>query len=239
MVHHNDRALVLGSTGSGKSEVLNYLASLLRCQWVLVDTKHEFAIDGVDVVSDVGDIDWGRRVVHYRDLTGDPAEFDELFEACYRRHNMVVVVHELGDLCGYNANRTPRWVNTYLSKGRARGLGLYGGSQRPVSIPTRAKTESEHVFMVGERFLTEDDHAAVAQAMGQSRPELARLVDKTQDELGEPDERGRRHAYLWFDRGRRRLIACPQLPNEHRRVILVRRTLDPNARVAESSDAGG
>lgn len=232
MVHFNDRALVLGSVGSGKSEVLNYLATGLRCQWVLVDTKHEFAIPDVDPVTDTADIDWSKRVVHFRDTTGEPEEFDELFEVCYRRSNLVVVVHELGDLCLYNANRTPRWVNTYLSKGRARGLGFYAGSQRPVSIPTRARTESEHVFMVGERFLTETDHAAVAEAMGQNRAELARLIDHTQRELGVPDERGRTHAYLWFDRGHRQVKACRQLPPEHRRAIIVTRTLDPQSTVS-------
>jgi energy-coupling factor transporter ATP-binding protein EcfA2 len=227
MVHHNDRLLVIGSTGSGKSEVLNYLASGLACQWVLVDTKHEFRIPDVEPVSDPADVDFGRRVIHYRDLTGDPDEFGELFDRCYRRHDMVVVVHELADLCAFNANNTPRAVNTYLSKGRARGLGLYAGSQRPVEIPTRARSESEHVFMVGERFLVERDHAATAEAMGQSKAELAALIDQTQDTLGTPDERGRTHAYLWFDRNRRSVVACPQLPPEHRNVIIVQRTLEP------------
>jgi hypothetical protein len=220
MVRFNDRALFVGSTGSGKSELINWLFAGMRCQRLLLDSKDEFAVPGVDPVRDVDAIDWSQRTVHFATApTAGPDDYDAVFRACYHRHNLVVAVHELADVCDFTPNRTPRWFNAYVSKGRARGLGLLAGTQRPVQIPVRARTENEHVFMVGEQLMG-DDHAAVASAMGQSPRELAQLVDNVQAQLGgEPDEQGRRHAYLWFQRARRQIVACPPLPAEHRRAI--------------------
>lgn len=240
MVRYNERALVLGSTGSGKSEVLNVLSAGLRCQRLVLDTKDEFAVPGIEPVRDVDAIDWSQRTVHYQTAPdAGPDEFDDVFRACYYRPGaLTVIVHELGDICEFNANRTPRWFNAYISKGRARGKGLYMGSQRPQSIPTRALGESEHVFMVGERFLVPQDHAKVADAMGQDPRELARTIDHVQAELGEPaDPQGRTHAFLWFQRGRRQVVACPPLPPAHRQAIDIARTLEGHAPQSGAADA--
>lgn len=243
-VRFNDRVLVLGSTGSGKSEVLNYLLARLRNQRLVLDTKDEFAVPGVEPVRHVDSIDWeASRTVHFQTppdarpscATKDrPAHcgrcYDCVFKAAYYRRNLTLCVHELGDVCDFNAGRTPRWFNAYISKGRARGNGLYMGSQRPMSVPTRALGESEHVFMVGERFLVPQDHQKVAEAMGQPAGELATLIDTVQAQLGgEPDRQGRTHAYLWFQRGRRRVVACPPLPPAHRASIDVGRVLEMDA----------
>jgi energy-coupling factor transporter ATP-binding protein EcfA2 len=227
MVRYNDRALIIGATGSGKSELINLLLAGTRCQRVLIDTKDEFALPGVEPVSDAAAIDWQQRTVHYRPPpTAGVDAFDELFRRLYARRNVVVAVHELGDVCEFQPNRTPAWFNAYLSKGRARGLGMLAGTQRPVQIPTRARSESDHVFMVGERLLIADDHKAVADAMGQNPRELAELIDRTQERLGgEPDDQGRTHAFVGFTRAQRKLTAYPPIPPEHRRVIDVERTL--------------
>lgn len=228
MVSYHDRALAIGSTGSGKSELINLVFAGVRCQRVLVDTKDEFAIEGIEPVHDVGSIDWSERTIHYRaSATAGVDEFDALFAALYSRRNLVVAVHELGDVCEFSPNRTPRWFNAYLSKGRAKGLGLLAGTQRPVQIPTRARSESDHVFMVGERLLIPADHDAVAVAMGQEPRQLGRLIDQVQAQLGgAPDPQGRTHAYLAFTRARRQLIACPPIPPEHRAAIDVGRALE-------------
>jgi energy-coupling factor transporter ATP-binding protein EcfA2 len=249
VVNYNDRVLVLGSTGSGKSEVLNYLAAGVACQRLILDTKDEFIVPGVEPVRRVDAIDWDQRTVHYRtDPEVVPACdakkgrcdrcFDCLFRAAYYQPDaLVIVVHELGDVCDFNAGKTPKFVNAYISKGRARRKGLWAGSQRPVTIPVRARGEAEHVFMVGERFLYPADHQAVADTMGQDPNRLETLIDSVQEQLGVPDADGRTHAYLWFDRRRRQVIACPQLPDTHRRAIDVGRALEPSDAQAASTDA--
>jgi hypothetical protein len=66
--------------------------------------------------------------------------------------------------------------------------------------------------------------------MGQDPRELGPLIDDVQERLGgEPDEHGRTHAFLWFNRKRRQAVACPPLPPEHRAAIDIGRTLEPNS----------
>jgi hypothetical protein len=225
---YSERLLAIGSTGSGKSELINLAFAGVRCQRLLVDTKDEFALDGVEPASDVDGLDWTQRTVHYQPpATAGPDDFDRLFRAAYmRRGPLVVAVHELGDICSFQPGRTPPWFDAYVSKGRARGKGLLGGTQRPVAIPKRALTESDHVFMVGERLLYPPDHQAVAEAMGRNPRELAQLIDRAQLQLGgQPDPQGRTHAMIGFNRARRSVEAYPPIPEQHRRAIDVGRTL--------------
>jgi energy-coupling factor transporter ATP-binding protein EcfA2 len=96
IVHH-DRVFIAGRTGSGKSELINVLFSGFACQRLLVDTKDEFDIPGVERVRDVAAIDWSEPIIHYVDSSSQAGEFDELFEACLRRRHLVVAVHELAE----------------------------------------------------------------------------------------------------------------------------------------------
>src|SRR5947209_8292263 len=63
---YNQRLYAFGYTGTGKSEILNLLFSGVACQKLLIDNKPEFAIDGVEPVRDVEEIDWREPVIHYQ-----------------------------------------------------------------------------------------------------------------------------------------------------------------------------
>src|SRR2546423_968712 len=166
-LHPQDRTFVGGQSRSGKSELINVLLSLLRGQWLLVDTKPEFEIAGVEPARDPGEIDFGERVIHYvASATGGPDEIDEVFERCWKAPGRRTVgVHELGDACDFRAQRAGKWVNAYISKGGAHGKGFIGGSQRPVDIPVRALSEAQHVFYVVPRLVRNDDHKAMSEPM--------------------------------------------------------------------------
>jgi hypothetical protein len=214
-IRYNDRALVLGQTGSGKSELLNHQFSAIRCQKLLLDTKEEWTIPGLEQTSAVEAIDWSAPVIHYVPATSRREEIDELFQVCYGRRHLVVCVHELADLCEYEASRTPQFVKDYYSKGRAHGLGLLGASQRPFEMPKRAKTEAQHVFVVVPR-LDEDDHNTIARLAGRPPRELADLIDQVLASHG-------RHSFLWFDRVQQTMVVCPPLPEHVRSQSIVRR----------------
>lgn len=214
-LRYNDRAVLVGSTGSGKSELLNLLAMQPRCQRLLLDTKQEFSVAGVKPARSVTEIDWRQPLVHYVDRTGEVAEFEELFAACFRRRHLVVICHELSDLCEYQAGRTPTSVNAYLSKGRAHGLGLLGGTQRPVNMPVRARTEVEHVFLFPPR-LSPQDHDSVADITGRPRDELGAILDQVHAELGD-------YSYLYWSRQSRELTAHPPLTANERAGIRIHR----------------
>ena len=71
-IRWHDRVFVVGGTGSGKSELLNYLFSGMSCQKMLLDTKPEFYIPDVAPVSRPGDIDWSAPVIQVDSVTSSP-----------------------------------------------------------------------------------------------------------------------------------------------------------------------
>lgn len=213
-IRSTDRVLVLGPTGSGKSVLANTLFSSYRCQRLLVDTKWEFRVQGVEPVESVAAIDWTAPVIHYRDHSGDLRDVDQLFRACLRRrtdqpgrYGLVVCVHELADLCGHQTGATPRWVNAYITKGRAHGLGLLGASQRPVNMPRTARSEAQHVFALARDF-DPDDRPVVAKLIRRSERELDELLVQARA-VGE-------HAFLWYDQRAGSLVIKPPLPEQLR-----------------------
>lgn len=214
-VAYNERVLCLGPTGSGKSELLNHLFTNVRVQRLLHDTKHEWRVDGVEAAHSVEEIDWTQTVVHYR-CDGSLASIERLYAECFRRRHLVVACHELGDLCEFRPNATPTSVRSLLNKGRVHGLGLLGASQRPVMMPTHARTEVQHVFLFVRARLYPDDHKTVAQIVGIPPDDLAREADRVRDELGE-------YAFLWWNMVDRELIPCPPLPDRLRDRSIVHR----------------
>jgi hypothetical protein len=215
-VKYHDRQLALGFTGRGKSELLNVLFAGVRCQKLLLDSKNEFAIDGVTPARNADELDWRQPILHYIPTEGRPAEYDELFRACFTRRHLVVCVHELSDVCEYQASRTPPAFDRYVSQGRAHGLGLLAGSQRPRNIPVRARTESEHVYVFPPS-LSPEDHDEVARILGRRPDELRQVLDGLLEELGD-------YSYLHFDRAARELTALPPLPEHLRARSAVSRT---------------
>src|SRR3978361_1548337 len=131
-VRYHERAFFAGPTESGKSELLNFCLSGFRCQRLLWDSKgHEWTVPGVEPVSDPAAIDWTQPFIHYVTTTTEVAEVDEVFAQAEKRPDLVVAVHELGDLCEYTTNKTPASVNRYLAQGGAKGRGFLGASQEP------------------------------------------------------------------------------------------------------------
>lgn len=146
-VRFHERVFVGGPSESGKSELLNTLWSLFRCQRVLWDSKgHEFVIPGVEPVSDPAAIDFTQPIIHYVTATTETAEVDEAFRRFEKVPDLLVCVHELGDLCEFHTNKTPQSVNRFLAQGGAHGRGFFGGSQEPVDMPKRAKKEINHAY---------------------------------------------------------------------------------------------
>lgn len=210
-IRFNDRVFVAGINGSGKSVLINHLAARFRCQVLLYDTKDEFTVPGVDGVHSPERIDWDQRIIHLIDDAGDLRETDRLFKTLWQRkvgrsghaYGLMVVVHELADLCADQPGKTPQWLSNYIRKGRSHGLGLIAGSQRPRNIPRVARTEALHVFSFTGGFDPED--LPVMAAMHRmSVPEFERALEQAAG-LGQ-------HAYLWYDKRARTNVIRPQLP---------------------------
>lgn len=216
-IRFNERVLVLGQTGSGKSELLNHLFSSMRCQRLLIDTKgHEWTIDGVEPATSPESIDWSQPIIHYVTQEDDLSELDAVFAQARTRRGLSVCVHELCDLCNYRAAATPPNVSAFISKGRGHGLGLLGGSQRPYEIPVRGRTEVQHVFIVVPKLGDDDVKAMAGLGIGvSSAKELGQLIDRVDSEHGE-------HSFIWFRKGAREYTVCKPLPEHLRRQSIVK-----------------
>jgi hypothetical protein len=212
-----DRVFVGGQTGSGKSEFINYLLARVRSQRLLLDTKNEFAIDELEPARDPSAIDWEQPLIHYVPASTDVSEMDELFTALNSRRRVTVFAHEVADLCEYKPGRTPSSISRYISQGRAHGLGLVAGSQRPVEMPKRCITEAEHVLQFVPRLTEADDHKMVAGRMHLTPDELAAELASLQNEYGQ-------YAFLWWDLRARELTRWQPLPDDLRARINVHRT---------------
>lgn len=230
-INWHERLIVFGQTGAGKSEILNYQFSILRCQKVLLDTKPEFTIPGVQPVHSVDEIDWDQPIIHYRDLDNDLEEYDRLAWMILRRRHCVLCCHEAADLCEDQPNKTGTNVRKLLRKGNIRGDGALLGSQRLVGMPRQVRTEAQHaIHMIPE--LDPDDHKIAAPIMGVSTHELQQLLQDAA-EHGIEVEPGRiRYAALWHDRIAKRTTIIPPLPTHIRQRIIVRRAID----LSHSSD---
>lgn len=218
-IGYSDRVFVAGQNGSGKSELVNYLWSQMRCQRLLLDTKGgEWVVPGVEAVRDPEAIDWQAPIIHYVTQTTGTDEIDDIFRRANERRNLSIAVHELGDLCEHSTNKTPASVNKYLAQGRAWGRGLIGASQLPVDMPKRAKTEVQHVFVFVPA-IAEEHLAVVARAIeGVSVRELKAELEDVEAECGE-------HAFIHFPKGRGGSgpTVWEPLPEHLRAKIIVRR----------------
>jgi hypothetical protein len=220
-IRFTDRVIIFGRSGSGKSELANHIATGPRCQRLLWDSKDEFTVPGVNPVYKPSEIQWDQPVIH---LIDDSCELDDvgrLFQMCWDRkigrtgyaYGLVVIVHELGDLCLDQPQKTPRPVINYLKKGRAHGLGLIGASQRPRCIPTSARSEVQHVFTFAGG-LDPDDLPIAAKMHRMSVPEFERALEQA----GQLSE----HSYIWGDIRAGRNVIRPQLPEQLRGRTLAR-----------------
>jgi hypothetical protein len=224
-VRFNERALVVGPTESGKSEFLNVLFSQFQCQRLLVDSKMggEWTIAGVEPVSDPAAIDWAQPVIHYVTASTEPEEAGELFGRCCERRNLVVCVHELNDLTGYQTQRTPETVSRYLAQGGANGLGLLGASQEPVDMPKRARSMIQHCFTMAPPIDEEHLKVICRIVSGVSAAEMREEIEAVQREHGN-------HAFIHWPRGALlEPVAYPPLPDWMRKQNIVQRR-NPHAR---------
>lgn len=227
-VRYHERAFFAGPTESGKSELLNYVLSQFPCQKLLWDSKgHEFEVPGVEPVFDPAAIDWSQEWIHYVALTTEVAEVEEVFSqimppgVVIDHRDLVIAVHELGDLCEYETNRTPRSVNRVLAQGGAKGIGFLGGSQEPVDMPKRAKKEINHAFTMTPP-MSQEHLKEVSKFVGEraTAKEMAEELRAVHAELGD-------HAFVHWPRGAlQEPTRWAPLPAEERAKIVVRRRVE-------------
>lgn len=186
-IQPTDRAVLVGRTGSGKSE----LAKALLVQYehvIVIDEKKDFGtrydygrrrwIDGrlprqveattPDQVQELAD-ERARTNTVYSPIVyqpdeeyWNPAAYDEVFLTVYRRGHTTLYVDEVYSVL--KGMLAPKWYRAILTRGRSLGIRTIQATQRPHRIPIEILSESEHYMMFALRHAADVDR--MAELMG-------------------------------------------------------------------------
>lgn len=150
----NERMLIVGTTGSGKSELEKALLRLYS-NTIVIDPKQTLGsgerggghLSGYVLAKTPRELErLARRHDHtqYRpDVRYQNMEdWERVFDWVYRRGKTMLAVDELYDC--HSWNRPPNSLRRIMTSGRELGIGFIGCTQRPRGIDRRILTEAEH-----------------------------------------------------------------------------------------------
>jgi ABC-type dipeptide/oligopeptide/nickel transport system ATPase component len=161
-IQNDEHVLVVGSTGSGKSFLVeSYLAGFQHV--VKLDTKGEYyerkrddvsawtgLIEGedFDVIFHLSEIDkiQTEKIIYVPDFEEQTSDYyNAFFQWCYERQNTTVWIDELMSIAE-SPQRYPKYLKAIATRGRSRNVSMWSLSQRPSDIPTIIPANITHFF---------------------------------------------------------------------------------------------
>lgn len=173
-IKSNQRSLIVGPTGSGKSVLAKYIVR----DWgrrggtlIAYDEKGDFDIPGAKIITglkELNEVQAGRYVVRppleiVSNAKRKRKFLDAFFLMVLHGKNTLLVIDEVLAVVDGGANDPPDGLVGIITRGRGLNVGLIALTQRPARIPLYFKTEAEHVFTF---WLQEpDDRARISKSL--------------------------------------------------------------------------
>lgn len=165
----NDRALIAGKTGSGKTYFAQAILSSVP-RLIVIDSKGSLGEWGLKSPSA---LDWrkfeGGRDGRFRispPVSDDlPGYFESLFARLYGIGDLTLYIDEAYAVVPSSA-RPGKWLTALYTRGRELGIGVWASTQRPAHIPLFLLSESD--LLVSFKLLMKEDRERMAQMMGES-----------------------------------------------------------------------
>lgn len=165
----DDRAVLIGQTGTGKTFLAQYILQMRERVWVF-DWKGFIKWPTYQIVSTIKDLlETEHPRVIFKPKENDLEDFDlfnHFFKAAYLTGDLTVYVDEV---TGVTKNQViPRYYKALLVQGRERGIGVLSSTQRPSFIPGFVMSETEHTYcfflkMGGDKEKVEDQTGILAE----------------------------------------------------------------------------
>lgn len=163
----NERALIAGKTGSGKTYLARYITRPI---------KRLVVLDGKGTLGDWGLEPWGMPAIRAL-IRGEPMRaraippigtdfleyWDEVIYTAYKAGNVLIYIDEMYSVAPPNQKPSDALWALY-TRGRELGVGVWASTQRPVWIPLFALSEAEHFFVF--RLQLFEDRQRMAAFMG-------------------------------------------------------------------------
>ena len=166
----DNRTVVIGSTGSGKTFFA--VALLSTRPWhlypaIIFDFKGDKLLESLGAteifIENDPPIEPGLYIV--RPLPGDDALVSDFFRKCWAQENMILYIDE-----GYMVPTRDRWFRACLTQGRSKHIEMIILSQRPKWMDTFSFTEASFIAVFKINY--EDDRKHVKAYLGGLMPTL-------------------------------------------------------------------